>query len=178
MNRKLWSSPLLAWMLVLFLAANAAQAKKSNQSQEESIPYAAIYGMAGESYVLYGTGGITIEETPKPGMWHSNLKTYKINVDGSGMAGGSFSTFRPATDFNAVASFAYFVSQPVTCTLPTATAAAGKEIIVCNTGANNTITYSTTNGETISGAQSGAVTNSTAYKVDRFISDGTAWYRE
>lgn len=180
MNRRIWSSPFLASALVLILATTT-QAKKNEQSQEESIPYAAIYGMAGESYILYGTGGITIEESPKPGMWHSNMKSYKICIDGSGMAGpnaaANFTTFRPASDFNAVASFAYFVSQPVTCTLPTATTAAGKEIIVCNTGASNTITYNTSNGETISGAQSGSLTNSTPYKVDRFISDGTAWYR-
>ncbi|PWT95330.1 MAG: hypothetical protein C5B53_11595, partial [Candidatus Melainabacteria bacterium] len=83
MNRRIWSSPFLASALVLILATTT-QAKKNEQSQEESIPYAAIYGMAGESYILYGTGGITIEESPKPGMWHSNMKSYKICIDGSG----------------------------------------------------------------------------------------------
>jgi len=66
----------------------------------------------------------------------------------------------------------------VTCTLKTAAGVAGQEIIVCNTSKDGAITYNTTFGETISGNRSGGFTNSTPYKVDRFISDGKAWYKE
>jgi hypothetical protein len=187
---RLWSCCIIASCLWSLLPI-AAQAKKhESEEQGEAIPTAVVTGLAGESYVFYGTGGITVDETPRPGMWHSNMKTYKIRIDGSNMASGNApaaaggfaaSNFAAATvesDFQAFPNTAYFVSTSATCTLPSGSGAAGREIIVCNNSKTGTVTYNTTSGETVSGNASGALTNSTPYKVDRFISDGKSWYRE
>ena len=168
-----------------------AKHKTQNEDQGETIPTAVITGLAGEQYVLYGTGGITVQQTPKPGMWHSNMRVYKVCIDGSNTgagAGGSSqsgsfaaSNFAAATvdsDFRAVGNTAYFVSNSAVCTLPSAAGLAGREIFVCNTSQAGTITYGTASGETVSGKASGVMTNSTPNKVDRFISDGKNWYAE
>jgi hypothetical protein len=176
------------WALLLIAAAvfavEPAQAKKDqSKSEAEEIPTASIYGMTGERYELYGTGGITVDESPRPGFIHSNMKSYRIRIDGSGTNGADAAAsaiFAPTpvdTDFIAAANGAYFVSHTATCALPTAAGVAGKEIIVCNTG-DGTITYSTRFGETMSGYQTLALRNSTPGHVDRFISDGKNWYKE
>ena len=192
----------LVWSLIIaFQLAASLQSgadSKSNKEAEateatETIPTAVLYGMSGERYVLYGTGGVTVEQSPKPGMWHSNMFTYKIRIDGgnsggdthagniagsSAFAPASLAARRLASNFFANSGGAYFVSGTAVCTLPSATGCAGKEILVCNTSKDGTITYNTSSGESISGSASGALTNSTANKVDRFISDGSNWYRE
>jgi hypothetical protein len=181
---KFWYSLCVVSILLTALPMTA-QAKKSSQSSEQQdlVPTAAVYGLAGECYLFYGAGGITVEQSPKPGMWHSNMRQYKICIDGSGISGanaacGNFTAVNVNADFNAIANFAYFVSSSAKCTLPTATAVAGKEIMICNASSGSTITYYTTNGETVSGNQSGALISETPYKVDRFISDGRNWYKE
>jgi hypothetical protein len=181
--------PLVIASLLAIALYNNADAKKSNKADDknDAIPSASVFGMAGERYLFYGTGGITVDQTPKPGFWHSNMNTYKISIDGGGGLGGgqggvlpsaNFATSNVEGDFNAFANIAYFVSSAATCTLPTASAAAGREILVCNTSKGGTISYNTTSGETVSGNQSGVLINSTPNKVDRFISDGKNWYRE
>jgi hypothetical protein len=179
--------PIKLWRLVLILATafattvSTAQAKKEDSQQEDEIPTASIFGEAGERYVLYGTGGVTVDQSPKPGWIHSNMKVYKIRIDGgagSNQAAASSNAVHEEASFNAAAACSYFVSHTATCTLPSAADVAGKEIVVCNTGAGITITYVTRSGETISGNQSTALVNSTPYQVDRFISDGKNWYKE
>jgi len=98
-------------------------------------------------------------------------------VDGSAIAGG-FGAEHPSSDFAAAVGKVYFVSTPATCLLPSAAQAAGKEIAVCNTGFSGSTTYTTTDGQTISGQTSGSMSNSTPYKTDRFISDGSNWFKE
>jgi hypothetical protein len=181
MRIRLWSLALLISMLGAGLA-ETTQARKTTEQADE-IPVAQIYGEAGERYDLFGTGGITVTQSPRPGMWHSNMRSYHIDIDGSGMSPSGLAPSNgagvfPEADFIASAGSSYFVSGSATCTLKTAAGVAGKEIIVCNASKDGTITYNTTFGETISGNQSGAVTNSTPYKVDRFISDGKTWYKE
>ena len=183
MSLKLWCSLIVASSLAITLSTTV-EAKKSDKSsqEEETILTASIFGEAGERYVLYGSGGVTVTQSPKPGMWHSNMRSYSVCIDGGGMPASSavpasFCAVKPEADFYAVAGFAYFVSQSATCTLPAASTATGKEVIVCNAG-SGTITYNTAAAEAISGSPSGALTNATPYKIDRFISDGKNWYRE
>jgi hypothetical protein len=188
---RLWSSLVVATVLWTSFPSTG-EAKKHSESEEqvEAIPTAVVTGLAGETYVFYGTGGITVDETPRPGMWHSNLKTYKIRIDGStisgnnapaaagGLATSNFAAATVETDFQAFPNTAYFVSNSATCTLPSGSGAAGREIVVCNNSKSGTVTYNTASGETVSGNASGTLTNATPYKVDRFISDGKNWYRE
>jgi hypothetical protein len=80
---------------------------------------------------------------------------------------------RVDADFSAATNGKYFVVKTASCTLPSAVAAAGKEILVWNACPSaGVVTYKTTQGQTISGAASGSVTNATVYKLDRFMSDG------
>jgi len=166
----------------------AGYAKKNSQAAQE-IPTAEVYGLSGERYEFYGTGGITVDESPRPGFIHSNFKTYRVRIDGgggdsaSGAAGANaqaagFSSNHVEADFDAAPGCAYFATHTATCAMPSAADASGKEIVVCNAVSGGTITYSTKFGETISGNQSGVVTNSTAFQVDRFISDGKNWFKE
>ena len=186
---RLWSSVLLGVTLLLPMTGNAGEAKnKESDDQRDSIPTAVVTGLAGETYVFYGTGGITVDENPRPGMWHSNMKTYRIRIDGSEMSGGggqgggfpasNFAAASVNTDFQAFPNTAYFVSASASCVFSSASTAAGREIVVCNSGKDVTIKYDTTAGETISGNASGTLTNASPYKVDRFISDGKNWYKE
>jgi hypothetical protein len=129
------------------------------------------------NYRIRGTGGIKVSMPRKLGWIVTAGDTYDINVDGSAIAGG-FGAEHPSSDFAASVSKAYFLSTPATCLLPSAAQAAGKEVVICNTGASGAITYTTTDGQTISGQASGSVSNSTPYKIDRFISDGSNWFKE
>ena len=128
-------------------------------------------------YHIRGTGGIKVSMPRKLGWMVTSGDTYDINVDGSAIAGG-FGAEYPSSDFAAAAGKAYFLNAPATCLLPSAAQAAGKEIAVCNTGSSGSITYTTTDGQTISGQASGSVSNSKPYKTDRFISDGRNWFKE
>jgi len=157
----------------------SAHGKRDDSANENQ--HASIYGEAGERYDLFGTGGITVDQSPRPGWIHSNMKSYRIQIDGSAMSGqtgGSFNAINEEASFDAAATCAYFVSHNATCTLPSAADVAGKEVSVCNKGGGISITYATKSGETISGNQSGTLVNSTPYQVDRFISDGRNWYKE
>jgi hypothetical protein len=129
------------------------------------------------NYRIHGTGGIKVSMPRALGWMVTSGDTYDINVDGSAISGG-FAAEHPSSDFAAAAGKAYFLNAPATCLLPSATQAAGKEIAVCYTGSSGSITYTTTEGQTISGQASGSVSNSTPYKTDRFISDGGNWFKE
>ncbi len=186
--------PFLCYLVLFAIISSAcaqpaALAKKKTEAddQADSIPMAVVTGLAGEHYVFYGTGGIVVDQTPRPGAWHSNMRTYKVSIDGSNagcgngqgvFAGSNFAAANIDHDFRAVGNTAYFVSSTASCTLPDASGFAGREILVCNTSKDGVITYATTNGGTISGKTSGEVRNNTPNKVDRFISDGKNWYQE
>jgi hypothetical protein len=130
---------------------------------------------------IVGSGGIKINTTQTA---HDG---YQVAVDGSAIAanGGAAgaTTGLPAArvdgDFSAATNGTYFVAKTATCLLPSAVGAVGKEILVWNAcPPGGVVTYKTTQGQTISGAASGAVNNATTYKLDRFMSDGATWYRE
>jgi len=182
------------------LTAHAKQ--KTEESKDDDVSMAVVYGMSGERYIFYGTNGITIQQDHRPGMFHSNMSTYRIRIDGSGAGSnsedastpvatattvaptGTTSTAAPAngafnqdSDFTANPNCSYFVSGTVVCVMPSASGIAGSEIKVCNTGGAK-IKYTTRYGETISGSPSGEVLNSTSYQVDRFLSDGKNWFKE
>jgi len=184
MSRKLVKpgTVLLIVAVLVVTVWQTAHAKRDDSAQQgDEVSVASVFGMAGERYDFYGTGGITVEQSPKPGWIHSNMKTYKIRIDGganSNQAGPSLEPVNEEASFNAAAGCAYFVSHTANCTLPSAADVAGKEVVVCNKGAGIAITYGTRFGESISGNQSGALVNSTPYQVDRFISDGKNWYKE
>jgi hypothetical protein len=109
----------------------------------------------------------------------SAVPVQALPFDGGALsAGGGLTPTNVASDFAAAPGRAYFVSAPATCSLPPAASAAGKEILVCNKTLGGLITYTTSGGETISGQPSGTYANATRYRVDRFISDGSNWYRE
>ncbi|HEY9759891.1 MAG TPA: hypothetical protein V6C97_32325 [Oculatellaceae cyanobacterium] len=82
----------LSVTLLVSSLTSVAHAKKKNSDddskQEETIPAAVVTGLAGEQYIFYGLGGIVVEQTPKPGMWHSNMRSYKISIDGSRIGAG------------------------------------------------------------------------------------------
>lgn len=77
----------LSVTLLVDSLTSVAEAKKKNSDDdskpEETIAAAVVTGLAGEQYIFYGLGGIVVEQTPKPGMWHSNMRSYKISIDGS-----------------------------------------------------------------------------------------------
>lgn len=153
---------------------------KDRHAADESDNGAVILGEAGESYPIVGSGGIKVTGGHH-GMWASNMKRSTIEVDGSGIAAKSFSPVIETADFTASANAAYFVSQTSICTLPTAAGAAGQEIVVCNTGSGSKISYQAFNGQALMNGpapDSSPYINSTTGKVDRFIADGTRWYRE
>jgi hypothetical protein len=105
---------------------------------------------------------------------------YEVTIDGSGIAPASMSAIKVDHDFKAVPGAAYFASKTATCTFPSAVDAVGKEILVGNApqGGDAVVTYNTVAGQLISGKASGALSNGTAYKLDRFMSDGSNWYRQ
>lgn len=136
-----------------------------------------------------GSGGIKVNATQ---IGHDR---FAVCVDGSaisanggtnvGASGGTAGTtagvpsVRVDADFSATTNGTYFVVKTASCTLPSAVTAAGKEILVWNScPSGGVVTYKTTQGQTISGAASGSLTNATVYKLDRFMSDGDNWYRE
>ncbi len=134
---------------------------------------------------LVGSGGIKINAI------QTAHDRYQISVDGSAInansgtgASASTASSHPAAitgrinrDFVAAVDDTYFVTRTATCTLPSAVGAAGKEILVWNAcPSGGTVTYQTTQSQTISGAVSR--TNDTKYKLDRFMSDGENWYLE
>jgi hypothetical protein len=136
-----------------------------------------------------GSGGIKVTATRLAN------NRYEVVVDGSSIssaggiaAGASGGTMGPVTgasavrvggDFSAATNSIYFVEKTATCTLPSAVGAIGKEILVWNARPSGVVvTYKTTQNQTISGAASGSAINSTAFKIDRFMSDGGDWYRE
>jgi len=181
-----WAALLLV-AISLSLIAVIAQAKDAGPPGDDLYMFADVcnspwsmdtYGA--RRIRLYGSGGIKVTNQLIP----DRIDRYSVCIDGSPIGSGSgtggqslgLKASNIEGDFNASASSAYFVSRSANCTLPTATGVAGKEIVVSNKGGK--ITYTTTSGETISGNPSGALTNSTPYKVDRFISDGKNWYRE
>jgi len=175
MKLRFWSQIIIVPMSMILLLLPASAKNKSAQDKNDTNG-AMIYGEAGEKYELVGSGGIRVIGGHH-GWFTSNMKSSPIEIDGSEIAGSSFTAVNEASDFKASATGSYFASHSAICVLPTAVGVGGKEIIVCNTS-DGTITYATTNGETISGRQTGSLTNSTAYKLDRFISDGQNWFRE
>ena len=139
---------------------------------------ALIMGEAGEKYPIYGIGGIKVTGGHH-GMWMSNMKHSPIEIDGSAISSQKFSPAYKNADFNASLHSANFVSQSAVGTLPPAIDSAGEEIIVCNVSDKTTINYQTSpSDKLIAATLSSANTNSTFGKVDRFICDGRAWYRE
>jgi len=85
----------------------------------------------------------------------------------------AFNTSNKSANFNAVGSNAYFCTGTLTATLPDATAIAGQEIIIWNTG-SGTITLAVTSAQTINGSSS-TFSSSAQWEMYRFISDGTNW---
>jgi len=162
--------------MMLVAISGAAQAKSHPSSENENL--AVVYGEAGERYPLVGTGGIKVTGGHH-GLFMSNMKSSAIEIDGSGIAAQRYAPFTESSDFTAAPNSAYFVSHACVCTLPTAADVAGQEIVVCNASGGATIFYRSFNGEPLPGStQAAQMTNSVSGKVDRFISDGTTWYRE
>ena len=127
---------------------------------------------------VFGTGGIRVN-TVLTGGSRFTLGHYEVSIDGSGISPGGISSVNVDHDFNAAVSTAYFVSKPATCTLPSAAKVAGKEVLVWNAcPSGGIISYGTAAGQLISGKQPTAASNSTPYKLDKFMSDGSNWYEE
>jgi hypothetical protein len=127
---------------------------------------------------LSGTGGIKVNAELTGGSTF-RMGHYDVTIDGSGIASGGISSVNVDHDFNAAVSTAYFVAKSAVCTLPLASNTAGKEVLVwnaCPTG--GIITYGTSDSQLISGKQPSNFSNSTSYKLDRFMSDGSNWYKE
>jgi hypothetical protein len=125
---------------------------------------------------LIGSGGIRVNALHENG-GAVNGK-YLVYVDGSDIAATKLTTVKVDTDFNASAHCAYFVVRSATCTLPSAVGLAGEEILVWNAGPSVSVRYSTVLEQKISGTAPGALSSTTPYKLDRFMSDGSNWYRE
>jgi hypothetical protein len=157
----------------IMTADNRAEAEKKAANDNDAV----IFGDAGERYPITGTGGIKVTGGHK-GIFESNWKTSSIEIDGSGVTAHNFTATNETGDFTAAANGAFFVDQSATCTLSPADAAAGQELIVCNATAGGTVTYKAAAGETLGGSVNATLVNSTAGKVDRFISDGKSWYHE
>jgi hypothetical protein len=176
MKTKLW----LCFLLSNFMFAAhtpAALAKHADPAQSENM--AVIIGNTGESYPIYGTGGIRVTGGHH-GMFTSNMKTSQIEIDGSGITPQKTMAVNTNEDFAAAAGGAYFVANTCVCTLSSATGVAGQEIVICNTAKGATVTYQTTNGEALVGAKPlGLLLVNNSYgQVDKFISDGKSWFRE
>jgi hypothetical protein len=135
-----------------------------------------------------GTGGIKVNATQTAhDRFYVCVDGSAISANGGNVAGATGGAFGGNTsvpvqvdaDFNAATSGTYFVAKTATCTMPSAVGTAGKEVLVWNVcPSGGVVTYRTTQGQTISGAPSGAVNNATVPKLDRFMSDGSNWYRE
>ena len=168
---------LLSTLLLAGVSVGALvkHAEVSPQDQNGAL----IIGEAGESYPIYGVGGIRVSGGHH-GMFMSNMKKSQIEIDGSAISANKLIPSNQTSDFAAVSRSAYFVSHSAVCTLTSAANAAGEEIVVCNAGKDVTITYQTIVGESlIGGEQLGLlIVNNKPGKVDRFISDGKSWYRE
>jgi hypothetical protein len=132
--------------------------------------------VVGSHIELIGAGGIKINAMHDNGGAVSG--TYEVFVDGSGIAPPAVTAVKVDADFQASANSSYFVSRSATCTLPSAIGLAGKEILVWNAAPSTLVRYNTTLDQKISGSASGALTNSSPYKLDRFMSDGSDWFRE
>jgi hypothetical protein len=154
-----------------------ALAKKNSPANDENV--AVILGEAGESYPIYGVGGIVVRGGHH-GFFATNMKSSRIEIDGSAIVPQKLIPMFETADFTAAPDGAYFVRQSSVCTLPTAGGALGQEIMICNAGGGVTVTYQTANGESLFGVeQLGALlVNKTQGQVDRIISDGKAWYKE
>ncbi|HEY9719516.1 MAG TPA: hypothetical protein V6C69_18705 [Trichormus sp.] len=127
---------------------------------------------------ISGTGGIKIHSQLVGGTKFT-YGHYEVTIDGSGISQAGMNTVNTDHDFNAIAGTLYFVSKPAICTLPSAADLAGKEILIWNAIAGGgAVTYDTTDNQTISGSASGSVMNSTPYKLDRFMSNGSNWFKE
>jgi hypothetical protein len=162
--------------LLLVSVSSMALAKSHDSHENENM--ALIYGDASERYPIVGTGGIRVSGGHH-GIFASNMKSSSIEIDGSGIAAQRYAPSNESSDFTASPNCAYFVSHACVCTLPTASGVAGQEVVVCNTSGGATIFYKSFNGELLpGGTPSGQITNSVAGRVDKFISDGTTWYRE
>ncbi len=180
MKIKLWSYLLILSMLFIVLPTTAQTSVSSSENEFcmwTTVPDHPHGSVGRDSAVsVSGSGGIRVRsECVRRSLFSRH---YNVCIDGSGITGAGFAALNKAEDFKAAVNCAYFVSHSAICTLSTAIDSAGKEIIVCNTCVDGTVTYNTTSGETISGNLSGSLTNSTRYKVDRFISDGINWYKE
>jgi hypothetical protein len=176
MKTKLWLCFLLS-NLIFAGNSTAALAKHTDPAQNEN--RAVIIGEAGESYPIYGTGGIRVTGGHH-GMFASNMKSSQIEIDGSGITPQKTMAVSVNEDFTAAASGAYFVSNTCVCTLSSAVGVAGQELIICNAAKGVTVTYQTLNSETLIGAkQLGLLLVNNSYgQVDKFISDGKSWFRE
>lgn len=167
---------LVVSLLLIQLAAQAAWSNQSTPPGDNN--GAVIFGDAGEQYPIIGSGGIKVTGGHH-GLFRSNMKRSSIEIDGSGIVAQRFAPVSQNTDFTASPGSVYFVSQTCTCSLPPAAAAAGQEVVVCVTGDNVAVTYKATSGDRLFGAnQTGIVVSSNPGKVDRFICDGSTWYRE
>ncbi len=143
------------------------------------VPYNAQTNTVAKSLTkVFGTGGIKVS-TVLTGGGRFTLGHYEVGIDGSGISSGGISSVNVDHDFNAAVSTAYFVSKPATCTLPSAVNVAGKEVLVwnaCPSGGN--ISYGSSAGQLVSSKLPATLSNSTPYKLDRFMSDGSNWYKE
>jgi hypothetical protein len=127
---------------------------------------------------VFGTGGIKVN-TVLTGGSKFTLGHYEVGIDGSGISSAGFSPATVDHDFNAAVSTAYFVSKTATCTLPSALNVPGKEVLVWNACPRaGTISYGTSAQQMISGKPPAALSNSTPYRLNRFMSDGNNWYEE
>ncbi len=122
---------------------------------------------------LVGKGGIKVSALT------TAFSKYEVSIDGSGISSGAGNASKVEQDFDAVPGNVYFVTKSATCALPTAVGLLGKEILVWNecvpAGAVN---YTTVESQTVSGLSPRSVANSTAYQLDRFMSDGSNWLKE
>jgi len=143
------------------------------------VPYNAQTNTVAKSLTkVFCTGGIRVN-TVLTGGSRFTLGHYEVGIDGSGISSGSIGSINVDHDFNAAVSTAYFVSKPATCTLPSAVNVAGKEVLVWNAcPSEGIISYGTSAEQLISGKQPATLSNSTPYRLDRFMSDGSNWYKE
>jgi hypothetical protein len=177
MKAKPWLCSSLLLLMLLTGVFIGAFAKRDPAAKDEN--GAVILGQAGESYPIYGAGGIVVRGGHH-GFFSSNMKSSQIEIDGSAIVAEKLVPMFEAADFSAAANGAYFVTKPAVCSLATANGALGQEILVCNAGSGVTITYQTVNGESLFGVEQTGVlfVNKTQGRVDRFISDGKSWYRQ
>ena len=122
---------LLAFLIVGGVSLNAFAKHTEVAPQDQN--GALIIGEAGESYPIYGVGGIRVSGGHH-GMFMSNMKKSQIEIDGSAISAQKMIPSNQVSDFAAVSRGAYFVSHSAVCTLTSAANAAGEEIVVCNAG--------------------------------------------